>query len=477
VTQTRYYSSTAQPTVLTGTVTPSQTNITVQSTVGFPPTVPYLIALDYGTPSEELALVTLQAGLSLTVTRAYDGTAAAGHDAGAPVRHVTAAVDFTEFNTHGGAASAVHGVVGAIVGTTDVQTLTNKILTTPGLTNPGISGASTTIAGTIADTATWNSAGSTHNNGTYATPGITNPTITGTVGGSASYTAPTLTGTVTASAATISSPTVRDETVINSAIGVVPEIVNAIAGTTADIFKTQFNGSDRFRVLPTSGVIANVPNTAVNVYTGTAASGFTGNLIDLQVNAVSQFKVNQAGSVTALGSMTTGTSGQFTVSTTGDIATTGIGMVQGKYKTGDTSRASTTTMTADPDLVNIPVVANGVYVVDCSIIYSAIDAADLKIQFTAPASTVMNWHGGCLPTTSTGSTGTYIYDCQTLATTYTPGGGDAAGNATQMILDVKGLLRVAGTAGNFGVQWAQNSSNATATILRAGSYIQLNRIA
>jgi hypothetical protein len=148
-----------------------------------------------------------------------------------------------------------------------------------------------------------------------------------------------------------------------------------------------------------------------------------------------------------------------------------------KFKTADTSRASTTTMTADPDLVTIPVVSNGVYIVEGSIIYSAIDSADLKCQFTAPTGAVMNWHGGCLPTGSTGAVGQYIYDCQTLPTIYTPGGGDAAGNGTSMILDIKGLLRTAGTSGNFGFQWAQNVSNATATIVRAGSYLQLRRVA
>jgi hypothetical protein len=39
---------------------------------------------------------------------------------------------------HVGATSGVHGVTGDVVGTTDIQTLTNKLLITPGLTTPWI---------------------------------------------------------------------------------------------------------------------------------------------------------------------------------------------------------------------------------------------------------------------------------------------------------------------------------------------------
>lgn len=126
--QSRYYTSTAQPTVLLASVTPATTVINVQAVTGFPLSFPYVLALDYGSASEELVLVTNGVGTSLTVTRAFDGTSAANHSAGAAVRHTWCGADGNDSRAHEGAVAAVHGVAGTIVGTTDTQTLTNKTI-------------------------------------------------------------------------------------------------------------------------------------------------------------------------------------------------------------------------------------------------------------------------------------------------------------------------------------------------------------
>lgn len=142
-TPNRYYSSTAVRTQLTAGASSSGTSLTVASTSGFPDSTPFTLLLDPGTAAEEIVTVTGLSGLILTVIRGEDGTAGAAHAAGCEVRHAATARDFREPQQHMSTTNAVHGVVGSLVGTTDVQTLSNKTLDNTNLVN--VNGVATGI--------------------------------------------------------------------------------------------------------------------------------------------------------------------------------------------------------------------------------------------------------------------------------------------------------------------------------------------
>jgi microcystin-dependent protein len=109
------------------------TQITLDNATNLP-TAPFILVLNPDTNIEEIVLVDAdQSGVvspTFKVTRAQDGTTAQVHTAGQVVRHMIVGSDLQAVSTHTD-ATAAHGATGAVVGTTNTQTLTNKTLTSP----------------------------------------------------------------------------------------------------------------------------------------------------------------------------------------------------------------------------------------------------------------------------------------------------------------------------------------------------------
>ena len=179
---TRKYSSRSQQTTLSAALTSSATTTTVVSGSSLLGGVTvsagelFTIVIDPDTALEEIVDVSVVSGNTLTIVRGIDGSTGVAHSAGAIVRHMAIGRDYREANTHIEATTG-HGATGAVVGTTNTQTLTNKDLSSA--TNT-LSTSVVTLTGTQ----------------TLTNKTLTSPTITGTGAIAGTFTG-NLTGNVT----------------------------------------------------------------------------------------------------------------------------------------------------------------------------------------------------------------------------------------------------------------------------------------
>ncbi|ALM38240.1 collagen-like protein [Streptomyces sp. FR-008] len=125
------------------------------------------------------------------------------------------------------------------------------------------------------------------------------------------------------------------------------------------------------------------------------------------------------------------------------------------YKTADTSRTDTATAANDPHLT-LAVVANARYLVEAVVGWEN-GGGGFRADFAVPSGATMLWvdNDGFM----------------------SPTAGTDQGFSVTVGTTLKGMLITAGSAGSLTLRWAQNTSNAAATTLKAGCYLAATRVA
>ena len=298
---TRKYSSRAQQTTLSSSITSGDVTMTVGNGPnlmgGKTPAVgeTYTVVIDPDTALEEIVDVSNYSGTgnTLTITRSIDTVSGAvAHSAGAVVRHMVIGRDLTEANTHAEGTLAAHaattsaqlrGVISDETGTGSLVFATSPTLVTPALGTPAsgtltnttgfptanLAGLGTGVATFLATPSSANLATAlTDETGsgaavfgtspTIATPTITSPTITGTGTIAATFTG-NLTGNVTGNLTGTASAATLAAAATALATGRTISLTGDVTGTTGSFDGT---GNATMTAAIGTGVIVNADISA-----------------------------------------------------------------------------------------------------------------------------------------------------------------------------------------------------------------------
>jgi len=138
-----------------------------------------------------------------------------------------------------------------------------------------------------------------------------------------------------------------------------------------------------------------------------------------------------------------------------------------KERTTDLPRTSTTGLADDTELTTT-LLAGMNYKLEALLIYTASTAGDFRFQFLVPTGGSLNAACNALPSGSTGSSGDVSQDLMVEGAAFIGGGSGAT------VMTARVFAKVwSGSGGTFKLQWAQGTSDGTATILKQNSFMHL----
>jgi hypothetical protein len=296
----------------------------------------YTVVIDPDTALEEIVDVSNYAsGNTLTIARGIDGSTGVAHSAGAIVRHMVIGRDLSESNTHIEATTG-HGATGAVVGTTNTQTLTNKTIDT----------ASNTITGAVTLTGTQTLTNKTLTSPTLTTPALGTP-ASGTLTNTTGFPTANLAGLGTGVATFLATPSSA-----NLAAALTDE-----TGSGANVFGT-------------SPTISSPTITGTGAIAGTFTGDITGNVTG-NVSGTSGSTTGNAATATALATART-------FQLTGDVEASGVTF-------DGTGNVSLTTVIGTGAIVNADVNASA------QVAYSKLNLTNTIVDADVNASAAIAW--------------------------------------------------------------------------------------
>jgi hypothetical protein len=169
--------------------------------------------------------------------------------------------------------------------------------------------------------------------------------------------------------------------------------------------------------------------------------------------------------------------GSLTVSGTSVTFPDAIGLTRTTYKTSDQTVNNTTTLVNATGL-SLPIAASGVYAFDSFIMFTSNTTPDFKFNLNMPTScvgTISNWGAGNAITTFT--SGNSIFTDAFSGTTNVGSSMGGVGTGTAITIRPVGYIKNSTNAGTVQFQFAQNTANASDTVLKEGSWFRLTRLA